>query len=60
LGNGNLWNGVVVGIGSMKAFVLGVLVVGEIGMGVGVGQENIADAAESYQLDTALLHSTVF
>jgi hypothetical protein len=35
-------NGVVVDIGSMKAFVLGVLAVE--GIGKGVGQESIGDA----------------
>jgi hypothetical protein len=60
LSKGNFWNGVVVGIGSRKAFGLGMLDVGEIGMDVVVGQGKIADAAERCQLDTALLHSTVF
>jgi hypothetical protein len=48
-------NGVVVDIGSMKAFVLGVLAVE--GIGKGVGQESIGDVAEIRQLDTVFRHS---
>jgi hypothetical protein len=42
----------------MNAFVLGVVAVE--GIGKGVGQESIGDAAESRQLDTVSHHSTVY